>query len=658
MISCSDEVLKLDTDSISEPAAQAAIKTDSQLPDPIPDSPDPRPDIVVVVADDMRWDIMSGQGHPFVRTPNIDQFAKEAAMMENAFVPLAVCSPSRAAILTGKEPHLASAPRIAWRNNSFLKTQRTFAQDLQAAGYTTAYIGKWHLGDGSLPKEGFDHWESFDWLGDMFDPVVHINGKSKQFTGYADDILSSRADQFMKAHADSDKPIFLMVGLKAPHLQFEHPKRYDDAYADVEVPKPDSYNEDFSTTGKVQEIKDWLGMDTFPCGLKCFQGKWDTYIKKHYRAILGLDDSVGTLRAATSHRKKTDNTLFIYTSDNGYTLGEHGLTEKHMIYEEPIRVPFLIDFPGTDDSGYRFDGMVSTLDIAPTALDYAQVDIPEYMTGRSLKPLIDNSVTEESKKSTWRDELFLVYPEWQVGLRTDQYKYIVSLKKENHIELYDLYSDPNEMQTLHDDPAYADVLLEMQQRFDALTEANEWSRRITTPVDKLLVSSPIDREKANEIAQSISMGPTPDTTNVDAYGTTWREIVRTNNQFYIGNEVPPDSTVLVALPLERGLTWDPHVRVFLNSVYEATMYIEGERLWDNHEHRPLNYPNPPIVEKQTLMVMRFDGQDTMRINMSVEAPEGGALVLPLEDDMEPTSRIRQIDWLGEWNEEFMCSTEW
>jgi len=621
-----------------------------------PTTVDNRPDIVVVVADDMRWDIMSGEGHPFVRTPSIDQFATEAALMENAFVPLAVCSPSRAAILTGREPHLASAPRIAWRNNSFLQTQRTFAEDLQAAGYTTAYIGKWHLGDGSEPKKGFDHWESFDWLGDMFDPVVHINGVPQQFTGYADDILSARADEFMQSQADSNKPVFLMVGLKAPHLQFEHPKRYDNEYADVEIPKPDSYDEDFSVSGKDQTIKDWLGISNFPCGLKCFKGKWDIYIKKHFRAILGLNDSVRTLRSAIAHRKKTDNTLFIYTSDNGYTLGEHGLTEKHMIYEEPIRVPFLIDFPGQQDRGYRFDGLVSTLDIAPTALDYAQVSIPDYMTGRSLRGLIDPEISEDDKRRDWRDELFMVYPQWQVGLRTDRYKYIESLKSAGHIELYDLQSDPNEMQTLHDDPAYVEVLSDMQQRLQSLTEDNQWSRRIKKPVEKMLVSSAIDSSLADQIAQTTSLGSIPDINTVDKNGLSWREVERNENGFEIGNNIQENSTVLMALPIEGTHSWDPFVRVFIDTPYESSMYVGGKSLWDNFERRPLDFPNPPITDQRALMILRFDGAGTQAIKLEVEAPEG-TIVLPLESDkaLATAERSRMVGWLGEWNEEYMCS---
>ncbi len=193
----------------------------------------------------------------------------------------------------------------------------------------------------------------------------------------------------MEAHRDGTEPVFLMVGLKAPHLQFEYPARYETAFDGVGIPRPDTYDEDFSVSGKLQAVKDWLGMDEFHCGLNCFGDSWDRHIKSHYRAVLSLDDSVGTLRRAVSQRGKDDNTLFIYTSDNGYSLGDHGLTENHMVYDEPVRVPFLVDFPGWQDRGLRLDGLVSTMDIAPTALDYARVEPPPTMTGRSLKPLGD-----------------------------------------------------------------------------------------------------------------------------------------------------------------------------------------------------------------------------------------------------------------------------
>lgn len=596
---------------------------------------DPRPDIVVVVADDMRWDLMSGEGHPFLNTPNLDDFASSAAKMNNAFVPVALCSPSRAAILTGREPHQASAPGIAWRNNSFLQTQRTFVEDLQAAGYITAYIGKWHLGDGSKPKRGFDHWESFDWLGDFFDPEVFVNGEERAYKGYADDVLSARAEMFMQAHKDSSKPVFLMVGLKAPHLRFEHPARHKDAFADVDIPKPDTYEEDFSISGKLKAVKDWLGMDTYHCGLNCFDNSWDKYIKYHYRAILGLDDSIGTLRAATEHRNKQDNTLFIYTSDNGYSLGDHGLTEKHMVYEEPVRVPFLIDFPSQDERGLQFDGLVSTLDIAPTALDYAGVTQPLSMTGRSLRPIVDAQRSESAVaalQAGWRKQIFLTYDDWQIAIRTDRYKYIESLKEAGHIELYDLQTDPKETQTVHNDPSYADVLATLQLQLEQEIEDNGWTERLTYPIKKLLVSSPIPVAQADVVAKQVSQAGTPAVGAIDEFGLSWTLVDRTEAGMSIGTDVAAGNSVLLALPIERVVGWDPHIKIRLGGNYRYAMYSNGTDLWDNYKKRPIDYPNPPLGKADNLMVMRLDGSGDIGMTMDLVVARD-TIRLPLEDKL-------------------------
>ena len=608
-------------------AGQPSAVDNGQV-DPLAE-PDPRPDIVVVLADDMRWNLMSGEGNPFLTTPNLDSLANDGAKMNKAFVPVPLCSPSRAALLTGREAHQASAPGINYRNNSFLKTQKTFAQDLQDAGYTTAYIGKWHLGDGATPQTGFDHWESFDWLGDFFNPDVFVNGEEQHFSGYVDDVLSARAAMYLESMSESNKPVFLMVGLKAPHLKFEHPSRYDETFDDVYIPKPDTYDEDFSASGKLQKVKDWLGIDNFHCGLNCFEYSWDTYIKKHYRAVLSLDDSVGTIREAALSREKEDNTLFFFTSDHGYSLGDHGLTEKHMLYEEPLRVPFLVDFPGDDDKGMRFDGMVSTLDIAPTALDYAGVAIPERMTGRSLRPLADSREFDDASPADWREEMFFFYSEWQVAIRTDRYKYIESLQEPGHIELYDLQEDPGERRTVHADPSYASVLEELEVRLNELKIKHQWTPRVRTPLQKVLVSSPVEIQYADATARTVSLGPTPDPEAEPENGLSWRLVTRDGDRFELGRDIPPGHTVLVAIPLERTLDWDPHARIHLGSPWSNALYVDGEPVWDNYEKRPIDFPNPPMKERATLSVLRIDGQGDVTVGIGLEAP-GKSMTLPLE----------------------------
>ena len=626
-----------------------------------------RPDIVLVVSDDQRWDLMSARGHQYVKTPNLDAMASTGAMMENAFVPVALCSPSRGALLTGRDVHKASAPRIVWKNNSFIETQRTMAEDMQAAGYTTAYVGKWHLGEGSKPKRGFDHWESFDWLGQFFDPTIYINGEKKQFEGFVDDILAERATAIIKASEDSDKPLFLVVGLKEPHLWFEHPPRRNNDFADVSIPRPDTFNEDFAESGKLQEIKDWLGISNFHCGLNCFDEDWDTYIRFHYRAIQGLDDAIGTIRNGINDGLQADNTLFIYTSDNGYSLGDHGLTEKHFVYEEPIRVPLLVDAPGSDDAGRRPNELVSVIDIAPTVLDYAGIDIPPQMTGRSMRTLISNDSGGEATSNsdapasaaTWRDQLFFMYEKAQVAVRTADFKLIRSLTVDGHFELYDLVNDPKETRTVYSDPAYASARQEMHRRLKSIIEDNQWSARETYPVRNVLASQPIPTELADRLSQELSA------TSASAIQEGVIDIADQTLQFEnmpvgtgnFGDRFPlkeeansnDGQSVLVVLPMELLTDWDPFIEVKVRRRTQAAMYHAGRELWNNtaEERLPLDAANPPLFQgADNFVVLRFDDTGAMDVKLEIESPED-TLRLPLEERLLGNAPGR-FDAIGGW----------
>lgn len=627
------EITLSQADAINEPQAANAQSTDEAVDTP-------RPDIVLVVSDDQRWDLMSGLGHEFVKTPNLDAMASSGALMENAFVPVALCSPSRGALLTGREVFKASAPRIVWKNNSFLETQRTIAEEMQAAGYTTAYVGKWHLGEGSKPKRGFDHWESFDWLGAFFDPEIYINGEPQQFTGFVDDILAQRAAAVIKASEDSDKPLFMVVGLKEPHLMFEHPERHAREFEDVSIPQPSTYNEDFAESGKLQEIKDWLGMTNFHCGLNCFDDSWDVYIRSHYRAIQGLDDAVGGIRDSINTGAKADNTLFIYTSDNGYSLGDHGLTEKHFVYEEPIRVPLLVDAPGSADNGKKLSEMITTIDIAPTVLDYAGVEIPDTMTGKSMRPLIDGEVAETS----WRDQLFFMYEKAQVAVRTAEFKLIRSLTVDGHYELYDLVNDPKETRTVYADPAYARARQEMHRRLKSIIEENQWSARKTYPVRNVLVSQPIPTAQAAQAslelsALAISSLQDGGSSVVAGQELQWQNlpvgVAQFDDRFPLkANANSNDGqSVLVALPLDLLVDWDPFIEIKIRRRTQATMYHSGRELWNNtaKERLPLDAANPPLFNGAgNFVVLRFDDTGAMDVKLEIETPED-TLRMPLQE---------------------------
>lgn len=599
---------------------------------------DPRPDIVLVVSDDMRWDLMSARGHAFLKTPELDALAEQGAMMLNAFVPVAVCSQSRAAILTGKDVHKASAPVMVWKNNSFLQTQKTLASYLQEAGYTTAFIGKWHLGEGSIPKPGFDHWESFDWLGEFNDPVIYRNGEPIEHKGYVDDILSSRAHRVLYENREPGKPMFVMVSLKAPHLQFEHPARHAHAFADVDIPKPDTYEEDYASSGKPMGIFEWLSIENHPCGLKCFANSWQQFIKYHYRAVLGLDDQIGVLRDAIAAGRKPENTLFIYTSDNGYSLGDHGLSAKHFVYEEPVRVPFLVDAPGLNDIGRRSEALVSTTDIAPTILDYADIDIPSDMSGRSLRPLLES----EAPPLNWRDSVFLMYEKerhtvpTQVAIRTEQYKLIQSVVDSTNYELYDLQVDPQETTNVYAEPHYAKQRGALRRKLAATLAQKQWTPRTTFPVNSILVSNPVSIAQAQSLAHGLSV----DTVTVGddpQSGLNWREIVRdqaSNTMPITSQDVAAQSqgqAVLVVLPFERIVDWDPFVHVMLTQGVHADAYVNNEMIYSTKvPPKPGDVINPPLVQSRqhVLLVVDISSAQNFAVNLRVASD---TIRLPLEN---------------------------
>ena len=646
MIGCSDS--NPPDIAIGQPDLGAAENT-LELNDPSPlTSTEKKPNIVLVVSDDQRWDLMSGLNHDFVKTPHLDAMAETGTLMQNAFVPVALCSPSRGALLTGREVFKASAPRIVWRNNSFLETQETIAVDIQAAGYETAYIGKWHLGEGSKPKPGFDHWESFDWLGDFFDPVIWVNGQAQQFDGFVDDILARRAQAVIEASEGSDKPLFMVVGLKQPHLHFEHPPRHDGAFDNVSIPQPPTYNEDFAESGKLQEIDDWLGIENFPCGLACFGDSWDNFISSHYSAIQGLDDAIGTIRNAINNSTQSDNTLFVYTSDNGYSLGDHGLTEKHFVYEEPIRVPLLVDVPGDAGAGLAPSEMVSTIDIAPTIFDYADIERPSTFVGRSLRPLIEggSDVTLDGNAVTgepWRDELFFMYEKAQVAVRTEDMKLIRSLTVDGHFELYDLANDPTETRTVFNDPDYQASRVEMQRRLKAIINNNQWSARKTYPVRSMLVSQPFATADADRIAMAVSSASTTplageQTVGQDNFPLQWQELAVGTDRFedrFLLKEDPlaqDGQSVLAILPMELLTDWDSFIEVKTRRRTSAAMYHGGRELWNNTalERLPLDAANPPLYQGENFVVLRFDDTGAMDVKVEIESPED-TIQLPLED---------------------------
>ncbi len=426
-----------------------------------------RPNVVVIVSDDHRADLMGCMGHPIIKTPNMDRLASEGLLFENAFATSGVCSPSRGSILTGKYSHQAGTPRIVWTNNTFRAQERPFPTRLHDAGYHAAHIGKWHLGQGNLGMPGYDHWEGFEWLGAYFDTELIINGEAKTFKGFSDDIISQRAAEYIQARAKTKEPFCVFVGLKAPHLNFSYPPRLEHAFDGIDIPKPASFDEDYDKSGRMPFLKNAIDIKTFVGGMPMFDNSWEKYVKSYYRSAQSIDDAVGTILKAIDNAGIVDNTIVIYTSDQGYTLGEHGLCEKHFAHEEAMRVPMLIRYPKRINPGTRREEMALNIDIAPTVLDLCGASIPKDMVGRSWAPLLDAG---DKPVGTWRENfLFELASEGdqipgQIAVRTDHHKLITyPWISKPWKELYDLDKDPQEMRNIADDPAYTGVLADMEQ---------------------------------------------------------------------------------------------------------------------------------------------------------------------------------------------------
>jgi arylsulfatase A-like enzyme len=441
-----------------------------------------KPNVVFILSDDHRADLMSCAGHKFMKTPTLDSIAENGVRFENAFVTSPLCTPSRAGFLTGMYPERTGAPRINEKACSFLEFSRMFPEYLQEAGYQTAYVGKFHIGEGAKPKKGFDYWASWDWVGDPEDLTIYINGKPHPTKDFADDRISELAAEFIQTETKEDQPFFLYVGLKSPHLPYHYPERLEHAFDGVDIPPPASYHEDWEATDKRGLIGSQINFHTFPVGLKHWK-TWENYIKSYYRSTLSIDESVKTVLDALEAKGLLDNTLLIYTSDHGYSNGEHALTEKHYAYENIMRVPMLVQYPSEIRGGRVNDELVINLDLAPTVLDFCGVATPEEMDGKSWKPLLTGAADGPLRDDfffslTCRDQRFF---KPHSAVRSTRFK-LIHFNTLDHWELYDLQKDPGEMVNLYGKAGYADEQAHLKKRLTALQKDASWSPLANDPV--------------------------------------------------------------------------------------------------------------------------------------------------------------------------------
>lgn len=429
--------------------------------------------VVFILSDDHRYDAMSFLGHQFAETPVLDSLASEGVYLKNALVTTSLCSPSRASILTGL---YTFRHRVIDNQRPIPEGTLYFPQYLQKAGYDTAFIGKWHMGqEGDDPQPGFDHWVSFEGQGHYLPPskdyTLNVNGERVPQKGYITDELTEYAIDWLRERGESDNPFFLYLSHKAVHANFTPAERHEGAFADKPFTPPESQ----SNATEADELKprwlrdqrnSWHGVD-FP-----YHSELDIerYYKRYCEALSAVDDSVGTVLKQLESMGIADDTLVLYMGDNGFMFGEHGLIDKRVAYETSIRVPMLMRCPNLFEGGTVVEEVVANIDIAPTVMEAMGLEKPQHMDGLSFLPLAAGEEVD------WRDFFLYVYY-WEknypqsptvFALRGERYKYINSYGLWDLDELYDLENDPEEARNLAYEPAFRETGETMKKRLYAL----------------------------------------------------------------------------------------------------------------------------------------------------------------------------------------------
>ena len=435
------------------------------------------------MSDDHASHAISSYGSRINQTPNLDRIADGGMILQNCFCVNSICTPSRANILTGKHSHLNGVKTLS---DPLDGRKPNVAKMLQADGYQTAMVGKWHLGHGgNADPTGFDYWNVLPGQGLYHDPVMLDPDGEKTHKGYTTDIITDFSLEWLQ-NRDKERPFFLMCHHKAPHRPWDSDEKHAHMYEDEDVPMPDNFFDDYanrSNAAKDAKMRVFghmserdLKIDTLgppPEGLsetELANWQYQRYIKEYLRCVASIDDNVGRMLDYLDEEGIADDTLVIYTSDQGFFLGDHGWYDKRFMYEESLRMPFLVRYPREIQPGSSSDAMALNIDFAETWLDYAGLSIPDDMQGTSMRSLLSGETPDD-----WRTSMYYRY--WMhlthhhvpahYGIRTHRYKLIyyygealgttgsIDEPKEPEWELFDLEKDPNEMCSVYDDPAYA-----------------------------------------------------------------------------------------------------------------------------------------------------------------------------------------------------------
>jgi arylsulfatase A-like enzyme len=445
-----------------------------------------KPNVVFVLCDDLRWDCLGVAGHPYLKTPNIDRLAQEGVHFRNSFCTTSLCSPSRASLLSGLYAH---SHKVTNNFTEYPVDLPSFPRRLQEAGYETAYIGKWHMGeenDGKRP--GFDHFVTHKGQGKYYDTEFNFDGNDRRAVkGYYTTVVTDMALEWLAR--PRTKPFLLMLGHKAPHSFYVPEPKYARAFDGVRVEYPSTafLLDDKPGWFRVR-INTWHGIygplfdcrKTFPDARPEAVKDFAAMTRAYWGTILSVDDSVGRLYDALRRSGQLDNTIFVFTGDNGLLNGEHGMVDKRTMHEPSIRVPLIVRYPGLTppDHPRIVDRMVLTVDMAPSLLDLCGAAPLETVHGTSWRKLVQGDATG------WRTSWFYEYNyERQFpytpnvrGVRTDGWKYIHyphgDGRPDRHkAELYHIAADPDERRNLIGEPAHAGLVATMRAELDRLMKS-------------------------------------------------------------------------------------------------------------------------------------------------------------------------------------------
>jgi arylsulfatase A-like enzyme len=446
-----------------------------------------QPNVVIILCDDLRWDCLGIAGHSHLKTPNIDRLAKEGVYCKNTFCTTSLCSPSRATILSGLYAHTHG---VVNNFTEYPKDLPSFPRQLQSAGYKTAYLGKWHMGeenDGKRP--GFDHFVTHKGQGKYFDTEFSINGNERRVVpGYYTTVVTDMALEWMAQQAPNSQPFMLMLGHKAPHSFYFPEPKYEDAFNAVKVEYPASA---FMLQDKPAwfqtRLDTWHGIygplfdyrKKFPDRSPAAVQDFERMTRAYWGTILSVDDSIGRIYSALEKSGKLNNTLFFFMGDNGLLNGENGMVDKRTMHEPSIRVPLIARLPGIvpTNKPLELQQQILHTDFAPTVLEMCQAKPLPQTHGQSWLPLLKNATA--SWRTSWYYEYnyekqFPYTPNVR-GIRTDRWKYIRyphgDGSPDKHLaELYDLQNDPQELKNLIAAPEQANRIQTLQAELQKLME--------------------------------------------------------------------------------------------------------------------------------------------------------------------------------------------